>query len=356
MRNFIDVDLGENSFEKLIACLRPEEKLTASAVLAMLDAGEEADDFAELDVLSIALDISDLPKAAGSGEAAVRLRREEQLVQQGKLLTALEDGDPLRLYLEEIASVPICGDVAVLAEELLAANATEREVPDLWTRLLNLSLSRVVEIAQEYTGYGVLLLDLIQEGSMSMWQFLPCYCGGDFEQLRDLAIHNAMKKAVILQAHANGVGQKMRQAIEDYRAVDERLLSELGRNATVEEIAEEMHISPEEAATVRDTLDSARLLSRAKEENMPAEETPEDEQHVEDTALFQARQRIMELLSNVSQEDAKLLSLRFGLEGGLPMSPEETGRKLGLTPEEVVQREAAALAQLRGSEITEMRN
>ena len=141
----------------------------------------------------------------------------------------------------------------------------------------------------------------------------------------------------------------MRQAMEDYRAVDERLLAELGRNATVEEIAQELHMTVEEAEAVRDMLDSARMLSRAKEVNAPEEEEPEDEQHVEDTALFQARQRIMELLSNVSQEDAKLLSLRFGLEGGLPLTPEETGRKMGLTPEEVVRREAAALAQLRGS-------
>ena len=61
------------------------------------------------------------------------------------------------------------------------------------------------------------------------------------------------------------------------------------------------------------------------------------------------RQRIMDLLSNVGEADAKLLTLRFGLEGGLPLSPEETGRKLGLTPEEVIQREAAALSALRNS-------
>ena len=100
---------------------------------------------------------------------------------------------------------------------------------------------------------------------------------------------------------------------------------------------------------VRDTLDAARILSQAKAANAPKEEEPEDEQHVEDTALFQMRQRIMELLSNVSEEDAKLLTLRFGLEGGLPMTPEDAGRKLGLTPEEVIAREAAALARLRNS-------
>ena len=97
-------------------------------------------------------------------------------------------------------------------------------------------------------------------------------------------------------------------------------------------------------------LENARFLSRAKQEVEASEQDdPEDEQHVEDTALFQMRQRIMELLSNVSEEEAKLLTLRFGLEGGLPMTPEETGKKMGLTPEEVIQREASALARLRSS-------
>ena len=68
---------------------------------------------------------------------------------------------------------------------------------------------------------------------------------------------------------------------------------------------------------------------------------------MEDTALFQMHQRISDLLSALDDADAKLLTLRFGLEGGLPLSPEEVGRKLNLTPEEVVAREAAALAKLR---------
>ena len=68
---------------------------------------------------------------------------------------------------------------------------------------------------------------------------------------------------------------------------------------------------------------------------------------MEDTAYFQMRQRIGELLSVLPAEDAELLTLRFGLEGGMPLTPEETGRKLGLTPQEVVMKEANALAKLR---------
>ena len=92
-------------------------------------------------------------------------------------------------------------------------------------------------------------------------------------------------------------------------------------------------------------MDNARMLDKAIRPE--EEEEPEAEQAVEDTALFQMRQRIGDLLSGLDETDAKLLNLRFGLEGGKPVGPEETGRLLGLTAQEVVAREAAALAKLR---------
>ena len=172
---------------------------------------------------------------------------------------------------------------------------------------------------------------------------------GDFAGHAAWWIRQYLYKAVILQARESGLGQRMKQAMEDYRAVDERLLADLGRNPTLQEIAEEMHMTVEETQSVSDMLAAARMLSSAKQEMEEPEETPEDEQHVEDTAYFQSRQRIMEMLSTLTEQEAKVLSLRFGLEGGLPLSPADTGRKLGLTPEEVVAREAAALSQLRNN-------
>ena len=215
-------------------------------------------------------------------------------------------------------------------------------------QLTNLGLSRVVELAGECTGYGVLLLDLIQEGSLGLWQAIRNYHGGDYASHRDRWIRLYLAKAVTLQARQSGVGQKMRTALEDYRAVDERLLGELGRNPTLEEIAEELHMNVEETDAVRKMLDDARILAQVKKPAVDEEEEKEaQEQAVEDTALFQMRQRISDLLSALSPEDQKLLTLRFGLEGGKPLTPAETGERLGLTPEEVVAKEAAALSKLR---------
>ena len=308
-----------SAWEMSLTALRPGTQLSAGRFLAMMETESEEQLEAALEVLDskdILLDISDLPVLTTSGETGTRLRLEKQLVKQGKLLTGLEENDPLRLYLEEIAENP--------QDEMGS------------------KLPHVVELACQYAGHSVLLLDLIQEGSLGLWQ-------GMVNEAQDLdrCVLCAIHKAIAMQARANGVGQKMRQALEDYRAVDERLLGELGRNATLEEIAEALHMTLQEAESVSQMLDAARTVSRAKQEREEPEETPEDQMAVEDTAYFQMRQRIAELLSGLGQKEQQLLTLRFGLEGGLPLSPEETGRKLGMTAEEVVALEGAALAQLR---------
>ena len=344
--NDLDFTFEESPWELTLDTLHRGDRLSAARFLTLMEGEDETaveDALMDLQMGGVTLDISDLPKTGAAGEAAVRLRREMELAGRADFVGALEEGDPLRLYLEELAGIPTCGDPDVLALECAEGKKSAQE------RLLNVTLHRVVEIARDMVGRGVLLLDLIQEGSLGLWQAIQNYRGGDFGAHSDWWIRQTMAEIITKQARQNGVGQKMRQALEDYRAVDERLLSDLGRNPTVEEIALELHMSVEETEVVRSMLDSARLMNKARTENEPKEETEEDERHVEDTAYFQMRQRITELLSVLKPEDAKLLTLRFGLEGGLPLNPEETGRKLGLTAEEVVAREAAALAQLRTS-------
>lgn len=320
--------------------LQMGDVVSAARVLALVEGEQELEEaLQDLEIGAMVLDISDLPKPGGIGEAAVRLRREQELVSSGLRPEDLEETDPLRLYLEEVAQTPAFGDEVQLAQRSGQGDAQAQQA------LTNLGLSRVIQLAQEHVGYGVLLLDLIQEGSLGLWQAVCSYHGGNYAAHRDRWIRFYLARAVTMQAGANGVGQKMRRALEDYRQVDSRLLSDLGRNPTLEEIALELHMNVEEAATVRQMLAEAQQLARAQS---PQEDEPEEaEQAVEDTALFQMRQRIGDLLSGLSGEDAKLLSLRFGLEGGKPLTPEEVGAKLGLTASQVLEKEAAALAQLR---------
>ena len=329
--------------------LKPHDHVSAAELLTMLEGcGDETmeEAFDTLEDYSAQLDVWMLPKVALTGEIGKRLALEERLVRKWSPLPDLPEEDPLRLYLEELARIPACGDEEVLALELADANRQGVEDEGLQTRLMNLCLSRVVDLAKEYMGRGVLLLDLIQEGSMGLWKGILVYTGQDlFCHHRDWWIRQYMARAVTMQARQCGVGDKLRKALEDYRMVDHRLLTQLGRNPTIEEIAQEMNITPLDAQVYEDMLRTAQLLEKAHAPK--AEPTPEDEQAVEDTAYFQSRQRVAELLSTLSEQEAKVLSLRFGLEGGMPCSAQDTGARLGLTASEVTALEAAAMAKLR---------
>ena len=349
---FIDLAFGETALAKELEGLGVSDTLSAAKLLTLTDG--VSDDvmeelFDHLHGVIAGFDLSDFPRSM-TGEAARRLREEEQLVSSGKLLSGLEANDPLRLYLDELAGIPVAGDIDVLAQELSEVNREEGFDEGLSARILNLCLSRVVEIAKEHVGYGVLLLDLIQEGSLGLWTDLENYIGPDsFEQFRDWSIRTAMQKAIIRQARASGLGQKMRQAVEDYRMVDERLLSELGRNPTLDEIAEAMHMTVSETEAVRKFLDNARLVGKAHESKEPDEEMPEDTQAVEDTAYYQTRERVDSLMSGISELEHKVVTMRYGLDGRAPLTAREVGEKLDLTVAEVVELETSALSKMRQS-------
>ena len=342
--NELQFTFEQSPWEMALEKMKSGDSLSAVQFLALVEQEEESaveDALQELLEKRISLDLSDLPKPVGSGASAVRLRQEEQLVQKGGREQGLEDSDPLKLYLQELRMLPAVPDRENLMARISCGDAEALNL------LTGSYLPDVVAAAEELAGRGVLMLDLIQEGSLGLWEAVQNWNTENFDEDIRWEIRQKMAGAVVLQARASGVGQKLRQTAEDYRAVDERLLSELGRNATLEEIAEQLHLSVEETATVKKLLDDIRLTAQAKPTEEPEEPDPDAEQAVEDTAYFQSRQRIAELLSSLSEQEAKLLTLRFGLEGGLPKSPEEAGKILNMTPEEVVSMEAAALARLR---------
>ena len=331
-------------WEQALESLKPGDTLSALGLLTLLEGEDE--DFTlealdEMEQLGVTLDIQELPNLPVGGDLALRLRSEAQLVKSGNLLSGLEENDPLRLYLEELAATPAAGDPELLAQQYLDGSEAAAQ------SLVAVSLSRVVELACGMTGKGVLLMDLIQEGSLGLWQAILHYTGGEFAICRDWWIRQYLARSLFLQARSGDLGQKLRQGMEDYRDMDQKLLSELGRNPTLEEIAEAMHVTAADAEVYANMLTMAKARQQVDAVMEPPKVEEEEDQAVEDTAYFQMRQRITELLSTLSETDAKLLTLRFGLEGGLPLSPEDAGRKLGLTAREVVAREAQALMKLR---------
>ena len=346
-----DFVFDDNPLNRLLDTLQPGQILSGVQLLTAAEAESEVSLNMSLDVLAekgIVLDISGLEIPAAGAQSADRLQMEEAFVKAGMVLDMLDSTDPLRLYLEELAAIPVCGDTCLLAETVSKANQAVDEPGDDHTRLAELSLGRVVELAGQYAGRGVLLLDLIQEGSMALWQAVEAFVDEPckFEAYCDEKIRFAMVRQILLQAKASGVGQMLRRAMEDYRQVDEKLLTELGRNPEPEELAQALHLTVQQTVLLSQLVENTRKLGKTVQPE-PEELPQEEDQAVEDTAYFQMRQRISELLSRLSPEDARLITMRYGLEGGLPMKPQQVAARMGITPEQVVQREAAALSKLR---------
>ena len=332
----------ENVLQAFLHTVKPGSAVQAETLLGLADQTGREDLEEALTYLTeqhISLDVGNL--SAETGASANRLKMEENLAKQQDMTCGLEENDPLRLYLEEIAAMPAAGDVNLLAAEYLAGNTENAAM------LTNLCLSRVIAISREMTGKGVLLLDLIQEGSLGLWQSIAAFSGGDFESHCDWYIRQYMAAAVTLQAADSGLGAKLRQGMEDYRDVDQKLLAELGRNPTLEEIAESLHMTLAQAQTVESMVVSARLVASAHQIPEEKDEDPEDSQAVEDTAYFQSRQRIFEMLSGLTEQEKTLITLRYGLESGKPLTTQQVAETLNISPEEALALEAGALAKMR---------
>lgn len=325
-----------------LAGLADNSRISAAHFLTLLEPEdppgvEEA--LAFLDEKRLMLDISDLPHVELTGSNALRLKQESQVTSVDSVTRGLDENDPLRLYLQELSYTPVSSDPQTLAHRYSNGEYHLAE------QLVNSCLSMVVEIAMEHTGHGVLLLDLIQEGSMGLWHSITTYPGGDFLEYARWWIRHNMAKAVTLNARSNGIGFKLRQGMRDYMDADQYLLGELGRNPTLAEIADHLHITCEEAAVLEKMVLQANKQDSAQEPEQIRDS--EEDQSVDNTAYFQIRQRIAELLSILPERDAKLLTLRFGLENGKPLSPVQVGEILGMTPQQVVQAEEDALSRLR---------
>lgn len=336
----------ERSFspwEHALSRLKPGDTLSAVRFLELLvmdDSIEPEEAALQLEELCIELEVSELP-APAAGADADRLELELRCYASGTLLENLEGNDPLRLALLQLKKTLPLTDEERLAK--LAAAGQEWAME----QLTNGYLPYVYELAGEYLGHGVLLMDLVQEGSLGLWQSVLQFEDGCFRSHARGFIRRAMARAVALQAHAGGVGERLRRAMERYREADRVLLARLGRNPGEEEIAQEMGVTPEEAMTVGKTLREARVLEQVRQSTRPKEPTQEDEQAVEDTAYYQSRSRIDELLSRLDPQSASIVSLRFGLDGKGTMSAAEVAAKLGLTVEQVQEKEAAAMLTLR---------
>ena len=280
--------------------------------------------------------------------------------------------DPVRMYLREIGRVPLLtaeeevrlaqrmerGKIERLKAELHKSVPNRRYIEDgeeAQRRLTEANLRLVVSVAKKYIGRGMSLLDLIQEGNIGLIRAVEKFDytkGYKFSTYATWWIRQAITRAIADQARTIRIPVHMVETINRLIRISRRLLQELGREPTSEEIAEQMEISAEKV----------REIIKVSQEPVSLE-TPigeEDDSHLGDfiedhTALAPAeaashqllKEQVEDVLDSLTERERKVLQLRFGLDDGRSRTLEEVGKEFHVTRERIRQIEAKALRKLR---------
>ena len=276
--------------------------------------------------------------------------------------------DPVRMYLKEIGRVPLLSmeDEKNLAMAIEAgegealrngsANATVVTAgEEAKRRLTEANLRLVVSIAKKYVGRGMLFLDLIQEGNLGLIRAVEKFDyrkGYKFSTYATWWIRQAITRALADQARTIRIPVHMVETINRLIKISRQLLQELGRDPSVEEIASEMGLTPEKVREVIKISQEPISLETpiGEEEDSHLGDFIEDQEAVapaEAASVMLLKEKMQDVLQNLTDRERKVLVLRFGLEDGHQRTLEEVGQEFGVTRERIRQIEAKALRKLR---------
>jgi len=276
--------------------------------------------------------------------------------------------DPVRMYLKEIGRVPLLSmedekNLAMAIEsgekEALKNGTADNKIifggEDAKRRLTEANLRLVVSIAKKYVGRGMLFLDLIQEGNLGLIRAVEKFDyrkGYKFSTYATWWIRQAITRALADQARTIRIPVHMVETINRLIKISRQLLQELGRDPTVEEIAGEMGLTPEKVREVIKISQEPISLETpiGEEEDSHLGDFIEDQEAVapaEAASVMLLKEKMQDVLKNLTERERKVLVLRFGLEDGHQRTLEEVGQEFGVTRERIRQIEAKALRKLR---------
>src|SRR5512141_52090 len=338
----------------LIKKAREQGFLTQEEIMEVFQDAEER--VVELDELyeKLLAEGIDVFESVTPGEIESDEKAKEKLDREIELLTKLEgieSTDPVRQYLREIGRVPL-----LLAEdEIELAKRYEKADKRAKDKLTESNLRLVVSIAKKYIGRGLSLLDLIQEGNQGLIRAVEKYDwrkGYKFSTYATWWIRQAITRAIADQARTIRIPVHMVETINKLYRITRRLMQELGREPTPEEIAEEMGIPPEKVRDIMKVSQEPVSLETpiGEEEDSHLGDFIEDHSLVapSDAASHQLlKEQVEDVLDSLSSRERKVLQLRFGLDDGRSRTLEEVGREFGVTRERIRQIEAKALRKLR---------
>lgn len=349
----------EEKMDRLLAIAKKKKNVLDQQEILDMFAGEELSpekldniyDFLE----SKRIDILRASEEEDAGDEIFLDEDEEEPVDVEQVDLSVPDGigtdDPVRMYLKEIGKMQLLS----AEEEIELAKRVELGDERAKEMLAESNLRLVVSIAKKYLGRGMPFLDLIQEGNLGLIKAVEKFeykKGYKFSTYATWWIRQSITRAIADQARTIRIPVHMVETINRMKRVQRQLVQTLGREPSVEEIAQEMNVPVERVREVMGISQDPVSL-----------ETPigeEDDSHLgdfiqDDNVMVPAdaatytllKEQLTEVLDTLTEREQKVLRLRFGLDDGRPRTLEEVGREFNVTRERIRQIEAKALRKLR---------
>ena len=291
------------------------------------------------------------------------LESEEELSDEDLAITADNvdqfADDTVRLYLREIGKLPLLKpeEEHELAMKILKGDKKAKN------KMVESNMRLVVSIAKRYSGRGLDLLDLIQEGNTGLLRAVEKFDpdkGFKFSTYATWWIRQAITRAIADQARTIRIPVHMVETINKVLRATRKLTNELNREPTTDEIAKEIGMEPEKVDYVMKIKQDIASLDATVGKDGDDEDSvlgdfveDEDRESPEDAAANQLlKEQIAQILTTLSEREQKIIKLRFGIGGGRPHTLEEVGAEFSVTRERIRQIEAKALSKLRKNKDT----
>ncbi|NQU83472.1 MAG: sigma-70 family RNA polymerase sigma factor [Parcubacteria group bacterium] len=265
--------------------------------------------------------------------------------------------DSIQMYLREIGKIPLL----TAEQEVSLAKRKERNDKDAEKKLIEANLRLVVSIAKKFVGKPLTLLDLIQEGNIGLFRAVKKFDyrrGYKFSTYATWWIRQAITRALADQSRTIRIPVHMVETINRFKQTQRRLLQDLGRDPTPEELSAELGEEIDKIKHImkisQDTVSLEMSVGDDDDDDYSLKDFVEDVKNATPdrvAGLQILRDYVKEAIRDLSPREQKILEMRFGLEDGVTHTLEEVGREFSVTRERIRQIEAKALERIQQMDI-----